>query len=123
MSRNNALRTHVVAARLSDNEHAQFEILRGRYGLSQARYVRAMVLAETVPVTIPEVNRTVWRELAPVGANLNQLTRSLNAVRRTLMSASPLSAAAAEQTLDLIKETADLVKIYRMTIIGGGSEG
>ena len=119
MARHDTLRTHVVTARLSDSEYAQFEFLRGRYGLSQARYVRARVLAETLPASIPEVNRAVWRELAPVGANLNQLTRSLNVIRKAL-SASPLSADMAESVLELIGETAELVKVYRMTIIRGG---
>jgi hypothetical protein len=64
--------------RLNDEERARLDELAGPKGV--AEYLRACGLRHQPRLarTIPEVNQTVWRDLAPVLANLNQLARHAN---------------------------------------------
>jgi hypothetical protein len=117
-------REHVITARLNDEELEKFEAARMIFGLPQAKYVRARVLTEPLPVVIPEVNLQVWRELGHVGGNLNQLARSFNIIsKKFYSSASPLSAAEVDSVLELIQDTKDILNVYRrLLLVPGGKE-
>jgi hypothetical protein len=112
------VREHVITARLNDEELEKFEAARQIFGLSQAKYVRARVLAEVLPVVIPEANLLVWKELGHVGGNLNQLTRSFNILAKKFWSsASPLSAAEVDSILEMVKDTKEILNVYRRLLL------
>lgn len=68
-------RTVSVATKLTDEEAAKLDQLRGQMGrgewLREAAFKRA-------PSPIPEINRDAWAELSRVGGNLNQVAKKMN---------------------------------------------
>lgn len=62
-------------------------------------------------VTVPELNREAWQELAPAVANLNQLARAANRFLIVLQDAAPSSMAS--QIADLMNSTRSAVIVLR----------
>lgn len=69
-------RTHRVSVSFDPQEWASVEARRG--GMSRAAWLRAAALAQ-LPHQVPAINRQAYAELARTAANLNQISRRLNA--------------------------------------------
>jgi len=69
------MRSNRVEIQLSDDEIAKLNKLRGSMRLRT--FIRCAVL-DSIPPTIPEINRRALDELHRIGSNLNQLARSVN---------------------------------------------
>lgn len=94
--------TEVIALRVTPAEKA--ELLQGAGKRPLGTWTRQLVFGRAVPV-IPEVNRDVWRGMAGVANNLNQLTRKFNL------------------GVDIdIEELRETVRAYRLAIIGLGDD-
>ena len=77
-------RTHLVGAKLSDDELAQFRYICERLNVTQSEYIREAILTARVtrPTVVTAMDRDTAKELlAHVGkaaSNLNQIARVLN---------------------------------------------
>ena len=77
-------RTHLVGAKLSDNELAQFRFICDKLNITQSEYIRQAILTATVtrPTLVTalddESTRTLLAHFGKVGSNLNQIARVLN---------------------------------------------
>lgn len=69
------LRRHSVSCRLTDEEIALLDKLRGK--VSRGEWLRLAALSKP-PRTVPEINKVAWADLARAAGNLNQLTRAIN---------------------------------------------
>lgn len=71
-------RSGQVMVRLTASERARLDDLAGAGGI--AEYLRATALGwkPRLARVVPTLNADAWRDLAPVMANLNQLTRHAN---------------------------------------------
>lgn len=74
------LRTHHVSTRLSTDELARLDDLRGPVKMQRGEYLRAAAL-HILPSTIPEINQIAWVELARAAGNINQIAHSINSSR------------------------------------------
>lgn len=72
------LRTHHVSTRLSPAELAKLDDLRARVQMQRGEFLRAAALHQ-LPPTLPALNVQAWQALARASANLNQLSRRVNA--------------------------------------------
>lgn len=72
------LRTNSLVIRLSDDEAAEIRRRSDDVHSSRASFVRRAALGQ-LPVRVPLVNLDTARQLAGAAANLNQVTRALNA--------------------------------------------
>lgn len=68
-------RQHSVSCRLTDDELALLDKLRGQ--VSRGEWLRLSAFAQP-PRIVPEVNKIAWSDLARTAANLNQLTRIMH---------------------------------------------
>ena len=72
------LKSHRVVIHLTDAEHYKIKaIVRSETPRKIAAYMRSASLEKIVP-TVPGCNIELWRELAPVLNNLNQIAKALN---------------------------------------------
>ena len=77
-------RTHLVGAKLSDDEYAQFRYICERLNVTQSEYIRQAILTATVtrPTMVTALDeastRTLLAHFGKVGSNLNQIARVLN---------------------------------------------
>ena len=77
-------RTHLIGAKLSDDEYAQFRYICERLNVTQSEYIREAIL--TAKVTRPtlvtaldsESTRALLAHFGKIGSNLNQIARVLN---------------------------------------------
>lgn len=74
-------RVHCVSVRLSGAELATVESRRGY--MQKGEFLRCAAL-DTLPPTIPELNRETYGELAHAQANLNQIAYRINCDDATL---------------------------------------
>lgn len=70
-------RTHTVSARFNPAELHHLDVLSASVGLRRGEFLRVAAL-ESVPPTIPELNKHAWIKLSKSAANLNQLARHIN---------------------------------------------
>jgi hypothetical protein len=70
-------RVYTVSSRMSKEELDELDRRRGR--IRRGAFLRNVFLGKKEPRQIPEVNREKYIETARWAANLNQLSRSLNA--------------------------------------------
>lgn len=70
-------RVHCVSVRMSPAELAELDRRRGR--IRRGTFLRNLYLGKKEPQQIPEVNRARYAETARWAANLNQITRAINA--------------------------------------------
>ena len=70
-------RVHQVNCALTSLETAVLDERRG--AVSRAEFLRLAALDAPPPPKIPDVNLEIWTRLAPMSANLNQISRKLNA--------------------------------------------
>ena len=72
------LKSHRIVIHLSEAEHYKIKaIVRSETPRKIAAYIRSVSLDKIVP-TVPGCNIELWRELAPVLSNLNQIAKKLN---------------------------------------------
>ena len=77
-------RTHLIGAKLSDDEYAQFRYICERLNVTQSEYIREAIL--TAKVTRPtlvtamdsESTRALLAHFGKIGTNMNQIARVLN---------------------------------------------
>ena len=77
-------RTHLIGAKLSDDEYAQFRFFCERLNVTQSEYIREAIL--TAKVTRPALvtamdaksTRSLLAHFGKIGGNLNQIARALN---------------------------------------------
>ncbi|MFQ2462479.1 plasmid mobilization protein [Aeromonas caviae] len=65
-------RKHGITCRLTDDELAHVDRLRGQ--MTAGEWIRTAALSQP-PRIVPEINIAAWQELARAAANLNQLAR------------------------------------------------
>lgn len=70
-------RTHTVSVRLNAAELDQLDQLRAERKLQRGAYMRAAFM-QSLPPSVPELNRKAWLELSKSAANLNQIAKALN---------------------------------------------
>lgn len=75
------LRKHPVTCRLTDEEKAKVDQLRG--AITRGEWLRRTALGRP-PRMVPELNRQAWLELARLAGNLNQLAQAVNQGRKDL---------------------------------------
>lgn len=63
---------------LSDDELAEVTERARAAGLPVRQFIREAALSSRIIAAPPVANTKAWRDLAPVAANLNQLTRHAN---------------------------------------------
>jgi hypothetical protein len=68
-------RKHAVTCRLTDEEQAHVEALRG--AISAGEWIRRAALSAP-PRIVPQLNREAWAELSRAAANLNQIAKAVN---------------------------------------------
>ena len=79
-----ANRTHLVGAKLSDDELAQFRFICDTLNITQSEYIRQAILTAKVarPTLVTalddESTRTLLAHFGKNGSNLNQIARVLN---------------------------------------------
>lgn len=96
-------REKVVAIRFSNSE---LEILdRQRGTRKRGAYLREMLLGLPAPQPIPEVNQDAYNASARWASNLNQIARRLNADEKYEVN---------------INELKELIKGFRLALLGGG---
>ena len=77
-------RTHLVGAKLSDDELARFRFICDRLNITQSEYIREAILTAKVtrPTVVTAMDRDTAKELlahfGKIGSNLNQIARVLN---------------------------------------------
>lgn len=72
-------RTHTVSVRLNAAELERLDALRAPRKLQRGAYMRAAFL-ESLPPSVPEINKDAWLALSKAAANLNQLSKKMNVV-------------------------------------------
>lgn len=70
-------RTHTVSVRMNEAELDNLDALRAPRKLQRGAYMRAAFL-ESLPPSVPELNKVAWLELSKSAANLNQIAKALN---------------------------------------------
>lgn len=95
-------RTHCVSVRLNDEELKYIDSMRG--GMARGEYLRCATF-DTIPPTIPEVNKAAWVELSRSASNLNQIAKRLNEININF----------SENNIDFIKEELDK---FRNSLLG-----
>lgn len=66
-----------VSTRFNKAELYELDRLSTSVGLRRGEYLR-LTAFQTLPPTIPELNKGAWLELSKASANLNQVARHLN---------------------------------------------
>jgi len=74
---NSGMHKRCVCAYFDDHEHAKLKATALAIGDSMSAVLRQSFLSGP-PITVPQVNRDKWVELARVLDNLNQLTHRVN---------------------------------------------
>lgn len=69
------IRSHCISVRLNDDELSHVD--GAREHLNRAVWIRMSAL-EHLPQKIPEINLTVWKDLARASQDLNSLVQHLN---------------------------------------------
>ena len=68
----------IFSIRLSSKERQSIEIKADSAGMKLGEYIRATVLEQKIPPSIPETNRKIYIELRRIGNNINQIARAVN---------------------------------------------
>ena len=77
-------RTHLVGAKLSDDELARFRYICERLNVTQSEYIREAILTAKVtrPTVVTAMDRDTAKELlahfGKAASNLNQIARAVN---------------------------------------------
>lgn len=70
-------RTHTVSTRFNKAELYELDRLSTSVGLRRGEYLR-LTAFQSLPPTIPELNKGAWLELSKAASNLNQVAHQLN---------------------------------------------
>lgn len=70
-------RTHTVSTRFNPAELKELDRLSTSVGLRRGEYLR-LAAFQSLPATIPELNKEAWLELSRAASNLNQIAYQLN---------------------------------------------
>lgn len=100
------MKTKHLSLRVSETDHAAIQAAAEAAGRTVSEHLRKSAISSEA-VTVPELNRRAWQELAPAVANLNQLARAANRFLIVLRDASPSSTAS--QIVDLMNATRSTV--------------
>ena len=101
-----------IAIRVSDDEYEEIRAAADEADRSMSAHLRQSATS-SVSTTVPSINKTVWLELAPVVANLNQLARRANRFRRHLEEAPDLKPDTRQALVGLMKSTRRTVREIR----------
>lgn len=72
-------RSKLVPMKMTPEEKDRLKLLAQQCGLSLSEYSSSVILGKPIPSpVVPEANREIYKELARIGANLNQLTKAVN---------------------------------------------
>lgn len=71
------MKTKHISLRVSEADHDAIQSAADAAGRTMSEHLRRSAISSEA-VRVPEVNRTVWQQLAPAVANLNQLARATN---------------------------------------------
>lgn len=70
-------RVHTVSTRFNKAELHELDRLSTSVGLRRGEYLR-LAAFQSLPPTIPELNKAAWLELSKAASNLNQIAYQLN---------------------------------------------
>lgn len=72
-------RSALVPVKMTPDEKERLKGLAQQHGLSVSAYSSSVLLGVSLPSpVVPEANREIYKQLARIGANLNQLTKAVN---------------------------------------------
>lgn len=103
-------REHRETIRFSETEWQQVSEAARSAGTPTLTYIRQRALSERTGgrLTIPEVNQDLWRRLAPLSSNLNQLAAQMNSGDRSHQN----------HIAYLLTEATELLRSVRRMLIG-----
>ena len=88
------VRSEVVQVRFSTEERDQLKMLAEEKGITMSQVIRHAALGldlpkverkekkRRIPKALPEINKDLYRELARIGNNVNQIARACNEARQ-----------------------------------------
>jgi len=71
-------RTVCISSYVTPSENIALMAAAKRLHQRKGELLRRAYFGHQAPIIVPEVNETKWRELAPLAANLNQITTKMN---------------------------------------------
>jgi hypothetical protein len=103
-------REHRETIRFSEVEWQRVTDAARSAGIPTLTYIRQRALSDRIGgrLTIPEINQDLWRKLAPLSSNLNQLAAQMNSGDRSHQN----------HVAYLLTETIELLRSVRRLLIG-----
>ena len=110
------MKTKHLSLRISDDDHAAIKDAADAAGRTVSEHLRKSALSSEA-VTVPELNRAAWQELARAVANLNQLARAANRFRRARPEPDDL-ADLLTTTREVVTDIRDAIEQVRRALYG-----